>query len=275
MKILKKILLAIPMLALFTNAYSYSRTFSAPTTSEYFWTKGLVNYKLDPNFTEYEKSIIKNSLNELASQVNADVPYSSNSDIVKRLSFNDIDTGGTFIISFECVKTNSCSRTDPSTWKPKGRVNEHIFYQHNYIYFKKTYSKGCNSDYVGMKGGEQVIQLSYNEPCIDRRVVLHETMHALGFHHEQQRYDHAQYIIINWDSIPKSWHDSNYKTLEAYSTRFGQYDYNSIMHYHSSTFSGYEKDDLTSINGNPILLNSNLSTLDIEGLRKAYPIINH
>lgn len=110
-----------------SNSYSnsserknLSNNHSAPSISSDFWPKGLVSYKLDPEFTENEKSIIKNALNDLETKVNADVPSSNGSDIIqKRLSFNDLDTSGSVLISLDCVKTNSCSNTNPSTWKPK------------------------------------------------------------------------------------------------------------------------------------------------------------
>ena len=38
-------------------------------------------------------------------------------------------------------------------------------------------------------------------PCLDRLVIAHELMHALGFHHEMNRPDRNQHIRINFQNI--------------------------------------------------------------------------
>ena len=53
--------------------------------------------------------------------------------------------------------------------------------------------------YVGKKSTGQT--LSIGTYCDHIAVVEHEFLHALGFLHEQSRYDREDYITINWDNI--------------------------------------------------------------------------
>lgn len=55
---------------------------------------------------------------------------------------------------------------------------------------------------VGMKywvTGSQTISLGSG--CNHRGVAMHEMMHAIGFWHEQSRYDRDQYVEIMWENI--------------------------------------------------------------------------
>lgn len=58
---------------------------------------------------------------------------------------------------------------------------------------------GCYS-YVGRVGGSQTI--NYPQWCLDQYgSVQHEMLHALGFYHEQSRFDRDDYVTIMWDNI--------------------------------------------------------------------------
>lgn len=51
-------------------------------------------------------------------------------------------------------------------------------------------------------GGQQLIDLQ--EGCIyEFGEVQHETMHALGFFHEQSRKDRDDFVTIVWNNIQK------------------------------------------------------------------------
>lgn len=60
---------------------------------------------------------------------------------------------------------------------------------------KNLHLLSCSScaSYVGFIGGEQPVFIG--PPCIVGNIV-HEILHALGFHHEHTRTDREQYIKI-------------------------------------------------------------------------------
>ena len=56
--------------------------------------------------------------------------------------------------------------------------------------------------YIGRIGGQQIMSL--DSSCYNNGqpgTVLHEFMHALGFYHEQSRYDRDNHVTINWSNI--------------------------------------------------------------------------
>jgi hypothetical protein len=59
---------------------------------------------------------------------------------------------------------------------------------------------GCWSN-IGRIGGPQDINLQVPECLIKKGSIIHELMHAIGFMHEQSRYDRDDYIDIQWHNI--------------------------------------------------------------------------
>ncbi|KAE8285521.1 Zinc metalloproteinase nas-15 [Larimichthys crocea] len=99
----------------------------------------------------------------------------------------------------------------------------------NYLLFKT--SKGCAS-YVGFIGGEQSVFIG--PPCKVGNII-HEILHALGFHHEHTRTDREQYIRILPHNIMAGM-EKNFKKQHGQTFDLG-YDIASIMHYGSGFFS--------------------------------------
>jgi len=89
---------------------------------------------------------------------------------------------------------------------------------------------GCYS-YVGdIKSGGQ--ELALDESCQkDKGTIMHELMHALGFHHEQSRADRDSYVKIDFTKLPGQQDQYNKEIGQAYTT---PYDYQSLMHYPAS-----------------------------------------
>ncbi|XP_040914333.1 astacin-like metalloendopeptidase [Toxotes jaculatrix] len=133
----------------------------------------------------------------------------------------------------------------------------------NYLLFKT--SKGCAS-YVGLIGGEQPVFIA---PQCNVGNIIHEILHALGFHHEHTRTDREQHITILTHNIMAGM-EKNFKKQQG-KTFDLPYDISSIMHYGRSFFSA---------NGLPtIIANHNVKDMgqrvkmtetDIERVRRLY-----
>ncbi|OWF49562.1 Zinc metalloproteinase nas-4 [Mizuhopecten yessoensis] len=74
---------------------------------------------------------------------------------------------------------------------------------------------------------------------------MHELTHAVGFFHEQSRYDRDKYVEVRWENIMDG-KDRDFvaESRNILNTLNAPYDYGSIMHYGAYTFSK---------NGNPAL----------------------
>lgn len=102
---------------------------------------------------------------------------------------------------------------------------------------------------------------------------MHETLHALGFFHQQSSADRDDYLIINKQNIKPGFEDNFEKYSNSEVTNFGfAYDYGSIMHYGAYGF---------SINGQPVMSarysggermgqREGLSPTDIGKIKKMY-----
>lgn len=132
-------------------------------------------------------------------------------------------------------------------------------------------SDGCSS-WVGRQGGRQDINLPVG--C-GTGAVVHEILHALGFHHEHVRHDRDHHVQILWDNIQNSKRHNFRK--DDLACDIGTYDYPSIMHYHGYAFCKRDASNacvgptiLTTPAGTPIG-SSVLSPLDIRAINLLYP----
>ena len=105
------------------------------------------------------------------------------------------------------------------------------------------YSGMSCASYVGMK--TQYAYSSNGQPIIlvdplclrSGGIIEHETMHALGFWHEQSRPDRDDHVIANWENIRDGKEINFQKQSEKIDSLGAPYDYDSVMHYSSLDFS--------------------------------------
>ncbi|CAJ1079245.1 low choriolytic enzyme isoform X1 [Xyrichtys novacula] len=137
----------------------------------------------------------------------------------------------------ENIEKGTCVRFVPRT------------HQQDYIDIQPK--AGCWS-YLGARGGRQTVSLQ-SPDCLQVGVISHEFMHALGFVHEQSRFDRDNYVTVMWPNI---WRD-RLRNFEKFKTDDLElpYDYSSIMHYGMYAYSQ---------DGEPTILPKNSNTKDIK-----------
>lgn len=86
---------------------------------------------------------------------------------------------------------------------------------------------------VGRTGGVQTIDV--DDSCSQGNVI-HELGHALGFMHEQSRYDRNSFITINFANIQADKVGNFAQPLAGEAVNLGAYDFGSIMHYSANAF---------------------------------------
>ena len=92
----------------------------------------------------------------------------------------------------------------------------------------------CDS-YVGWVFRKQIINLQGTEndyDCFTLGTIMHEFIHALGHHHEQNRPDRNDFVSVNLDGLSKRAKGNYRRQTNEDVVTFGlPYDYFSIMHY--------------------------------------------
>lgn len=137
-------------------------------------------------------------------------------------------------------------------------------------------STGCSS-YVGRIGGVQLIRLAPNVPesgCFRLFTIVHEFIHAFGFHHMQSSHDRDQFVKIVWENITPGTENN----FNLYGTNnvdhFGvKYDYGSVMHYSATSFSINGADTIVPIQDMGSLTmgqRSRMSDKDILRIKRMY-----
>ncbi|XP_054902946.1 meprin A subunit beta-like [Poeciliopsis prolifica] len=133
----------------------------------------------------------------------------------------DLTAKGVIMRAFEQFRVKSCI-----DFKPRDSEDY-------YINIQKL--DGCWS-YIGrvFSNGQD---LSIGAGCDSIAIVEHELLHALGFYHEQSRYDRDDYVRIVLANIQTGQEDNFDKASSEESTTYGvPYDYMSVMHYDKYAF---------------------------------------
>lgn len=179
------------------------------------------------------------------------VPYVLNNDL-------DINSKGVILRAFDQFRLKSCI-----DFKPRDSEDY-------YISVKQL--NGCWS-YIGriFSNGQE---LSIGIGCGYIATVEHEFLHALGFYHEQSRYDRDDYVTIQYENILEDKkHNFRIVGSDESTTHGVPYDYLSVMH--------YGKDAFTNGNGSTIITKDpkfqnligqqvEMSTSDVQELNLLY-----
>lgn len=146
-------------------------------------------------------------------------------------------------------------------------ANRHQY--QDYLLFTPIEGTTCSS-YVGKQNGPQVVKLS---PRCRAMNTAHEIGHALGLWHEQSRADRDQYIQIVWENIDEKYM-YNFNQHLSDGQDYGDYDYQSIMHYTAYAFSKNGKPTIIPLMDNvQIGQRDYLSSKDIAAVNAMYPKI--
>ncbi|XP_047454956.1 meprin A subunit beta-like isoform X1 [Mugil cephalus] len=143
------------------------------------------------------------------------VPYVLEKDL-------EMNAKGVILRAFDQFRLKSCI-----DFKPRDS-------EEYYISVQKL--SGCFS-YIGRVFASGQV-LSIGRFCDSLATVEHEFLHALGFYHEQSRYDRDDYVTIALENIIKGReHNFHIVSSEDSTTQGVLYDYLSVMHYGKNYFS--------------------------------------
>ncbi|XP_055905855.1 hatching enzyme 1.2 [Eupeodes corollae] len=132
-------------------------------------------------------------------------------------------------------------------------------------------NSGCWSS-VGRVGGKQEVNLQAPGCLTKPGTAMHELMHAVGFLHEQNRYERDDFVTILFQNIQPSAVSNFDKASADKTTGFGvPYDYGSVMHYSSNAFSTNRNPTIVAKRqGVQLGQREGFSALDVQKLNSMY-----
>ncbi|CAL4068074.1 unnamed protein product, partial [Meganyctiphanes norvegica] len=120
-------------------------------------------------------------------------------------------------------------------------------FKQKYQLFTKGNDNVCQA-YIGRYQQITAHKIYIGKTCTSLGVVVHELCHALGLHHEHQRYDRDDHLHINLQNV-KDGRDSEFIKQEDVDLSI-KFDFTSIMHYSLKVFTKNNKK--TIITRNPL-----------------------
>lgn len=160
--------------------------------------------------------------------------------------------------SMDAIERETCIR-----FKPR---------KHEYDYINIFSGKYCKSN-LGRTGGGQEMSLN-KKKCMEKGIIMHELLHALGYIHMHNRPDRDKFVNILWKNIdPKFFREFSKVNARIFTSLGTPYDYQSIMHYGHSGFS--KNGGFTIVPKNDAFLNvigqrGGLSEGDIKRINNKY-----
>ncbi|KAH8267485.1 hypothetical protein KR018_007252 [Drosophila ironensis] len=168
-------------------------------------------------------------LSETRRWPNASVPYKISEDF-------DAPHAAYIELAMRIIERSSCIRFYPASEE-----------EENYLSVI-TSATGCSSK-VGYQPGVRTVKLKVgylDSGCFKLGTIQHELLHTLGFHHQQCAPDRDDYVKIVEENIIEGKEKNFLKYEDDVVGDFDQpYDYGSILHYSSLSF---------SVNGEPTIV---------------------
>ncbi|XP_046663671.1 zinc metalloproteinase nas-13-like [Homalodisca vitripennis] len=142
--------------------------------------------------------------------------------------------------------------------------------ERDYVYITNS-NTGCWSS-VGRIGGRQELNLQ-SPGCLTKKgTVMHEMMHAIGFLHEQNRWERDKHVTVNYQNIQRGRENNFEKAKKKETDNQGvAYDYRSVMHYSANAFSRNGQPTIVAkTRGVKLGQRENLSRKDVQKIRHMY-----